>query len=58
MKEPIKFFNKYGVEQNEIKWLNFEYEIGWFLHTNVPKCFAGDQLKNKKPSCQFWCADK
>jgi hypothetical protein len=55
--KKIKFINKYGVVQEEEDWLKFEYEIGWMLHSNEPKCFAGDHLTNKEKSCDFWCAE-
>ena len=54
----VKFYNKYGVLQEENAWLKFEYEIGWKFHSNEPKCFAGDHLSKKNGSCQFWCAHK
>jgi hypothetical protein len=53
--DKVRFTNKFGVEQEEVGWLKFEYEIGWKFHSNEPKCFAGDILTNKKPSCEFWC---
>ena len=54
----VTFINKWGVEQTEEGWFDFEYQLSWKWHSNEPKCFAGDHLTKPKPSCKYQCAEK
>jgi len=51
----IHFKNKYGKDQIEDDWFEFEYSVWWRMHSNEPRCFAGDHLSSKKPVCDFEC---
>ena len=54
----VTFINKYNKPQTETDWFYFEYEIGWYIKSNVPKCYTGDHLVGDSPVCKYYCAEK
>ena len=46
-KTNVTFKNRYGIDQTESDWFKFEYEIWYRMHSNEPKCFAGDHLRTE-----------
>jgi len=53
--KKVTFRNKFGVDQTEDDWFEFEYSIWWRMHSHEPRCFAGDHLTPATPVCQFYC---
>ena len=51
--KKVTFRNKFGVEQTEEDWFEFEYSLWWRMHSNEPRCFAGDHLTSNPYSCKF-----
>ena len=55
--KQVTFKNKYGVDQAETDWFEFQYLIGHRLHSNEPRCLNGDNLEVETPTCKLWCKD-
>jgi len=53
----VPFENKFGVMQDGEGWFEFEFSLWWRMHSNEPRCFAGDHLTSPTPVCNFECAD-
>lgn len=54
----MTWVNKWGKHQTETGWLDFTYELGFRMHSNEPKCYAGDHLTSPEPTCELKCGEQ